>query len=238
MQIHELNNFVGALGASAYLPIDNGQDTGKLAFSDLFVGDSAETLWSGSQVCKYNNKFNLSEAVAGYQFLDIYYKTDAMVCNHFLRVPTSESTIAIQVTTLDDSDLVIEGTRISIEAQRLAVGLGYRWENGVFNDNEGILDSNITITRIDGIATPGNSKGVIAVKQVTLAAADWSTNTQTVTVSDLRTTDNVIISPDPTAYGDYTDAGVHCTAVGTNALTFVCDTTPTTDLLVNVMVVG
>ena len=35
MQIHELNNYTGLLGAGAFLAVDNGNDTGKLSTQDL-----------------------------------------------------------------------------------------------------------------------------------------------------------------------------------------------------------
>ena len=35
MQIHELNDYNGSLGAGAYLAVDNGNDTGKLSIEDL-----------------------------------------------------------------------------------------------------------------------------------------------------------------------------------------------------------
>ena len=35
MQIHELNNFSGSIGANSYVAVDNGSDTGKVAISDI-----------------------------------------------------------------------------------------------------------------------------------------------------------------------------------------------------------
>ena len=247
MQIHELNNFVGALGASAYLPVDNGQDTGKLAFTDLFVGDSFTTLWSGNSRCNEGNEFSLSKPITDFEFLDIYYQNGSSALpgtaiNSYLRVPTSMVSIGLQAPYFEDAALFIYEARLTVATNKLTVASTARWDwTGASSDaasyNSGTA-SQIWITRIDGIATPGNSKGVIETNTVTLAAADWSDNSQTVTLADLRATDNVIISPDPANYSDYADAGVHCSAVGTNSLTFVCDTTPSTDLLVNVMVVG
>lgn len=41
MQIHELNNFAGALGSGAYLPIDDGTDTGKISSQGLLAATEA-----------------------------------------------------------------------------------------------------------------------------------------------------------------------------------------------------
>lgn len=42
MQIHELDNFVGALDSNAYLAIDNGSDTGKKSVSDVLADVNAD----------------------------------------------------------------------------------------------------------------------------------------------------------------------------------------------------
>lgn len=44
MQIHELNNFTGQLGAGAYVAVDNGSDTGKLSTQGLLAGVETEIL--------------------------------------------------------------------------------------------------------------------------------------------------------------------------------------------------
>ena len=41
MQIHELNNFAGTLGAGAYLAVDDGNDTGKLSTQQLLAATEA-----------------------------------------------------------------------------------------------------------------------------------------------------------------------------------------------------
>lgn len=41
MQIHELNNFTGTLGAGAYLAVDDGNDTGKLSTQQLLAATEA-----------------------------------------------------------------------------------------------------------------------------------------------------------------------------------------------------
>lgn len=70
---------------------------------------------------------------------------------------------------------------------------------------------------------------------VTLAAADWSSNTQTVSVTGMTATGIVMVSPDPTDQSAYTSAGVLCTAQAAGTLTFTCDTVPAGDLSVNVV---
>ena len=71
----------------------------------------------------------------------------------------------------------------------------------------------------------------------TLAAADWSNNTQSVTVSGVTASNVVIISPAPASAADYAAAGIICTAQSTDSLTFTCTTTPSNDIVVNVVII-
>lgn len=71
----------------------------------------------------------------------------------------------------------------------------------------------------------------------TLVAANWSSNTQTITVQGVTATNTIIVSPIPTDAEDYAAAGVLCVAQGSGTLTFSCTTTPVNDLQVNVVII-
>lgn len=70
----------------------------------------------------------------------------------------------------------------------------------------------------------------------TLVAANWSSNTQTITVQGVTATNTIIVSPIPTDAEDYAAAGILCTGQATNALTFTCQTVPASDLQVNIVI--
>lgn len=70
---------------------------------------------------------------------------------------------------------------------------------------------------------------------ITLTAAGWSSNTQTVTVNGVTSTSVVLVAPDPSDTADYVSAGILCTSQATNSLTFTATTTPTTDIDVNIV---
>ena len=74
--------------------------------------------------------------------------------------------------------------------------------------------------------------------QVTLASANWSNNEITVTATWVTASNTVIVAPDPTSITDYTDAVIYCSAQGSNSLTFTCDTEPSNDIDVNVVILG
>ena len=73
---------------------------------------------------------------------------------------------------------------------------------------------------------------------VTLAAADWNSNTQTVTVNGVTATNLVMVAPAPSDYTAYGTANIRATAQATDSLTFECDTTPSADIDVNVAIWG
>lgn len=73
---------------------------------------------------------------------------------------------------------------------------------------------------------------------VTLVVADWSADTQTVTASGVTATNTVAVAPAPASQADWIDGGVLCTAQGTDELTFTCDTTPSNDITVNVLILN
>ena len=71
-----------------------------------------------------------------------------------------------------------------------------------------------------------------------LLAADWSSNTQTVSVQGVTASNFVIVSPAPASATDYAAAGILCTAQASNSLTFTCTQTPSNDIDVNVLILG
>ena len=92
------------------------------------------------------------------------------------------------------------------------------------------------------LVTPGEE---VTVTQVTITVANWNaTTTCTKTVSAVTTSNSVIVSPAPNSIDDYVAAGVVCTAQSVDTftqlgkLTFECTTTPSSDIVVNLMIVG
>lgn len=83
----------------------------------------------------------------------------------------------------------------------------------------------------DGTDASWGTVPVISVNTtVTLASANWSSNTQTVNVTGMTATGVVLVSPIPADQADYTDAGILCTAQAAGTLTFTCDTTPSNNI--------
>lgn len=73
---------------------------------------------------------------------------------------------------------------------------------------------------------------------VTLAAANWSSSTQTVTATGVTASNTVVVSPASASASDYASAEILCTAQASDSLTFTCVTTPSNDITVNVLIVN
>ena len=73
---------------------------------------------------------------------------------------------------------------------------------------------------------------------VTLSASGWSNNSQAVTVSGVLADETAqLIQPMPAVASQvaYMSAGIYCSGQAANSLTFTCQTVPTTDLTVYVV---
>lgn len=83
----------------------------------------------------------------------------------------------------------------------------------------------------------GKQKTIKAVS-VTLKAAGWSNNTQTVSVTDIAADSAVVVSPAPESFEAYNEAECRATAQGAGTITFSCGSTPSVALAVNVMIIN
>jgi hypothetical protein len=71
---------------------------------------------------------------------------------------------------------------------------------------------------------------------ITLTVAGWSSFAQTVAAPGVTATNKVIVSPTPADQGLYVSSAILCTAQGTDTLTFNCNTVPTFDIEVGVII--
>lgn len=133
---------------------------------------------------------------------------------------TGSAAIAIGQIAAAQANFAIQlGNGINSTAYTFSVGFG-------INNNYRMLDSDGTIP---------TARLTKANTTVTLAVADWSSNTQTVSVTGVTATSVVLVAPDSASQSDYTSAGILCTAQGAGTLTFTCSTTPTNAITVNVV---
>ena len=75
-------------------------------------------------------------------------------------------------------------------------------------------------------------------KTITLSAASWAANKQTVAVSGVTADNTVIVAPSPESSDAYNLAVVKCTAQGDGALAFSCAKVPASNIDVNLVILG
>lgn len=73
-------------------------------------------------------------------------------------------------------------------------------------------------------------------KSCTLTLEGWSDLSQTVNVTGVTANNTVIVTPSPSSYAIYGESGVYCSAQADGKLTFMCVNDPTTNLIVNVLI--
>lgn len=70
---------------------------------------------------------------------------------------------------------------------------------------------------------------------VTLTVAGWSSNTQTVSASNVKADNIVWVSPAPASFDAYSKAGIRATAQADGSITFTCTKVPTDEITVEVV---
>ena len=81
-----------------------------------------------------------------------------------------------------------------------------------------------------------NTKVSLSAVSVTLPAAGWVENNQTVSVAGVTAANQVVATPSPSSHDHYGECAVRCTGQSAGALSFACMTAPTIDLTVNVLI--
>lgn len=75
-------------------------------------------------------------------------------------------------------------------------------------------------------------------ESITLPAAGWVENKQTVEVPGVTLENDVIIGTNPVNATEYAESFILCTEQDVNSLTFTCENVPEKDLLVNVLILN
>lgn len=105
-------------------------------------------------------------------------------------------------------------------------------------EGKGLSTEDYTTEEKAAVATIGNKQNQHINTTATLLAASWSNKTQTVSVTGVTADNTVIVSPDPASFLVYGASGVYCSAQAANSLTFTCNNVPSSNLTVNVVILG
>ena len=205
--------FSNANGVSASLNVDS-------------TGDVSIRMTSGSSV-------NALYWTAGETVTFVYNGTYYLAVGKGTATTTYYGVTKLSTSTSSTSD--------TVAATPSAVKAAYDLANG----KQDALVSGTNIKTINNNSLLGSGDLTIptgttaTVTQVSLTVANWNaTTTCTKSVAGVTTSNSVIVSPAPASIADYVSAGVYCSAQGSGTLTFTASSTPTADLVVNVMIVG
>ena len=142
------------------------------------------------------------------------------------------------------NDLVTGGTTAALTAEQgklLGASISDLKNNGWFAGkvSAGTVESPAVPTAANDL-TPKQYVDARQLKAtsttVTLTVADWADNAQTVSATGVTAINIVLVAPAPASQTAYVAAGVKCTTQGAETLSFSCDTTPTSALTVNVVI--
>ena len=89
-----------------------------------------------------------------------------------------------------------------------------------------------------GDTGPQGPAGTATALSLELAASGWANNALTASASGVTADCHLIVTPAPSSYDAWCEAGVRATAQGSGTLTFGCTTAPSAALTANVLIVG
>ena len=209
----------------AIATINDGVD-GQGAVTDVTV--NGVTVMDGN-VAKVIVPTKVSDLSNDSGFITGYTETDPTVPS-WAKQPSKPTYTASEVGALPDS------TQIPSKTSDLTNDSGF-----IESETDPVFIASaahgISSSDISAWNAKQNALGTITV---TLTVEGWSNNAnnaQTVTATGVTASNTVIVSPVPSAMSDYVGGGIVCTAQGANALTFECDTTPTSAIDVNVVII-
>ena len=135
-----------------------------------------------------------------------------------------------QVNVLES--VKVNGTPLQVSGKAVNVTVPTKVSD-LSNDSGFQTASQVASAVQSGVAGKQDDFTVVSVN---LPASGWSSNQQTVAVSGVTaSTEIVVVSYSPGSYQAYTEAGVRATAQGAGSLTFACDEAPSADLVAEVM---
>lgn len=134
-------------------------------------------------------------------------------------------------------DKIIEARQIASNAQAIANSAQAAASNAISSANTAqsmASNANAMANNAYAVANKAVKKTPIVV---TLSVSDWTSENKITTDCSGATVDNtIIISPTPDSFEVYNENGIRCIEQSTDALTFYCESIPTSDITVNVVI--
>lgn len=201
--------------------VDLSVENGAQGFyrNDLIVARYTKDSLSGVEDC--NLAVIKGTASAG-TATDPAYTSGDIINDHVLlaemplfRIPLDGLNVQTLVPLFEEASLLADGSVVSAKIADKAVNTAK------------LDDKAVTKAKLASGAT-------YSALSVTLTTEGWASNSQTVSVSGVTASNLVIVSPEPSSYAAYGEAGVRCTAQSSGKLTFACNDVPSVALTVNI----
>lgn len=223
--------------ASGSLPIGGGTMSGDINMDGNSITNLPATSENGNAV-SFGQVTQMIEKLSGIYRGNYASKAALLAVNWQTTDPT-----AANYVTNNDWAVVLDDETQSNECWRYGYTVGTGWE-AQFKINESplsqaqmdALNSGITAAILAALQ---NKQEPIKSAAITLTAGGWQNNAQTVTVSGILADETKqLIQPVPSAASReaYLEANVMATAQAANSLTFTCDTVPTGNLTVYIII--
>lgn len=229
-----------ALDAESTNGVQNAVITQNINRIDDELADKAEASALSSHVGNLSNPHQVTKVQVGLDKVDNTADLEKPISTAMqaaLDLKADESDLAGYVPTTRKVNGKALGTDITLAAADVgALPVGTHIPDDVTVDDalsdtsENPVQNKIIKAALDG------KQDDFTVVSVNLPASGWSSNQQTVAVSGVTaSTEIVVVSYSPGSYQAYTEAGVRATAQGAGSLTFACDEAPSADLVAEVM---
>lgn len=137
-----------------------------------------------------------------------------------------------------DRITVIPSVKTNPDELYVVTSIANRTVTVVQIDTDGAVDS--VNGKTGHVVLDASDVGAVtqSTASITLNSADWSSHTQTKTVTGVTADNTVIVSPAAASASDYAAAEILCTAQAADSLSFSCTTDPTSDISVNIVILN
>ena len=138
------------------------------------------------------------------------------------------------VATTKDSDTIYFTTddgKLYIGDKKILGGASIDIDSKLSDTSENPVQNKVIKAELDKKAN------TVETATVTLSADSWIGNEQTVSASIVTSDCVVMISPVPSSQDEYSFCGIKCTSPSDGSLSFICSSTPSSNIDVNVVTI-
>jgi hypothetical protein len=129
--------------------------------------------------------------------------------------------------------IIGNGTDNSHRSNSLVIDKDGNFESKTYDD---LVVNNLLVKGRARVVNGTLLGGVYSSATVTLPVSGWSDNTQSIEVTGVTASNIVMVTPAPNSAAVWSSGGVICSGQGQDTLSFSCEVVPTSDIVVNVVI--